>query len=84
MLVWAYGCCNAVTSLGAIYQNLRIKAKITKTGGGDDVQMHTREKWKARIGIEFLCFILFSCLSCFDMYEFYNHDVFFFDYELTH
>ena len=28
--------------------------------------------------------LLFSCLCCFNLYGLYKHDVFFFDYELTH
>ena len=31
-----------------------------------------------------LFYLLFSFLSCFDLYDFYKHDVFFFYYELTH
>ena len=47
-----------------------------------DANRREGEGWDQNI--VFLFYLLFSCLSCFDLYEFYKHDVFFFNYELTH
>ena len=77
---------NITTSPQAIYQNLRIKVKITKTTQGRQRKDTNRREGEGsdRNRVSLFSLLFFPVFHCFNLYGFYKHDVFLFYYELNY